>query len=620
MRAPLWLRPASQCSRHRAPRHAQNVPEKTGDGVHTGQSEHPDVQLRRRTSATAATPAREPDHDRRAAADGTSAHVAAEPARAAPTVRPRAAQCRANRLEALFALPAAEGRHQHRALRPRRLPGQTPTSPAWTPYRALLDKYGLHAGGRHGTHDRRRRQWTAPRRRRQDPRHGLHRLRRRPVPGRSAATTNTLRTAEASTASASSSVEAGVGPVYIHNHTGEFDAKYVDNGVLKTAWQILIERTDAALRRSPRSTPSGPRTRSTTRPAPRSPASSTSSRRASSCCTSRTASTSTTQPSPTNSRGGSPRAFGTGEVDYRPIFAAAKNRVQYYHQEHDGGTITDADVSFTQPQGSRRTASVPTVLGLPTSFPTVAAGTAAAENVVPVTITNTGDAPLTSPTSTLATGDNAGDFSSSAARAAATRASRTALPASRSPRALANGHPGRPARHLHRHRRLQADHARTPLGRPPAVHLERRRRDRAILLTGTSTGDAVGAVGGDRRLAAEPDARRAGELRRVHAGRRPHLRRRRRRDRRQHRRRRDAVGQRPERRPPRATWSTARSRCRSRCRSARPTRQPGTAYTPLSETAGTPTTCSPTPARRRVPTRDARLPPGHRRHRHAPLR
>ena len=42
---------------------------------------------------------------------------------------------------------------------------------------------------------------------------------------------------------------------------------------------------------------------------------------------------------PTNSRrGGSPRATGTGELDFRPIFAAAVNRVRYYHQEHDGGT------------------------------------------------------------------------------------------------------------------------------------------------------------------------------------------------------------------------------------------------------------------------------------------
>ena len=35
-----------------------------------------------------------------------------------------------------------------------------------------------------------------------------------------------------------------MGPVYVHNHTNEFDKKYVDNGVLKYAWDIMIERTD----------------------------------------------------------------------------------------------------------------------------------------------------------------------------------------------------------------------------------------------------------------------------------------------------------------------------------------------------------------------------------------
>ena len=41
------------------------------------------------------------------------------------------------------------------------------------------------------------------------------------------------------------SVEAGVGKVYIHNHTGEFDAKYDVNGTIKTAWEILMDNTDA---------------------------------------------------------------------------------------------------------------------------------------------------------------------------------------------------------------------------------------------------------------------------------------------------------------------------------------------------------------------------------------
>ena len=40
------------------------------------------------------------------------------------------------------------------------------------------------------------------------------------------------------------SVEAGIGPAYIHNHTDEFDRKYVHNGVLMTAFDILMAETD----------------------------------------------------------------------------------------------------------------------------------------------------------------------------------------------------------------------------------------------------------------------------------------------------------------------------------------------------------------------------------------
>ena len=85
-------------------------------------------------------------------------------------------------------------------------------------------------------------------------------------------------------------------------------------------------------------------------------------------------------PPETNSRGGSPRATGTGELDFRPILAAANNRVHYYHQEHDGGTLADANTSFTNLKGSGP-ASVATMLALPATFPTVAAGTPAAANV-----------------------------------------------------------------------------------------------------------------------------------------------------------------------------------------------------------------------------------------------
>ena len=56
-------------------------------------------------------------------------------------------------------------------------------------------------------------------------------------------------------------------------------------------------------------------------------------------------------PPESNSRGGSPRATGTGELDFRPIFAAANNRVHYYHQEHDGGTLADAEHELHEPEG-----------------------------------------------------------------------------------------------------------------------------------------------------------------------------------------------------------------------------------------------------------------------------
>ena len=85
---------------------------------------------------------------------------------------------------------------------------------------------------------------------------------------------------------------------------------------------------------------------------------------------------------------------GNGEIDFRPIFAAAANRVRYYHQEHDGGTLTDAEISLTNLHG-QGSAVVGTAYGAPTTFPSVPANTPASSNVVPVVIYNTGEAPLT---------------------------------------------------------------------------------------------------------------------------------------------------------------------------------------------------------------------------------
>ncbi len=88
----------------------------------------------------------------------------------------------------------------------------------------------------------------------------------------------------------------------------------------------------------------------------------------------------------------SPRAIGTGELDFLPILAAAKGKVRYYHQEQDGGTTTDAETSFNNLKGIN-TAVVPTLLALPRTFQSVRPGEES--QIVAVLVENTGDVPLT---------------------------------------------------------------------------------------------------------------------------------------------------------------------------------------------------------------------------------
>jgi sugar phosphate isomerase/epimerase len=295
--------------------------------------------------------------------------------------------CQRERLEGLFAFFQRKGVTNIELFSHAGFPANTDI-PGLQAYRALLDKYGLHAAGWHGTVTVPGTAWT-------------QRIAAAKILGADYIGSggladpgintyaNTLATAANLNALGKESVEAGVGPVYIHNHTGEFDAKYMDNGVLKWAWQIIMERTD-----------------------PRYVNAELDVFWSSDAFNDVTGTASAAlinnfptrirmlhikdginvagQPGPTNSRSGSPRPTGTGEVDFRPIFAAAKNRVQYYHHEHDGGNVTDANLSFTNLKGIN-TASVPAVLGLPVSFPSVPAGTAAAANVIPVKIENTGD-------------------------------------------------------------------------------------------------------------------------------------------------------------------------------------------------------------------------------------
>ena len=152
------------------------------------------------------------------------------------------AECRWERLERLFALPGVQGRHERRALRPRELPGQRrhrepgPLSRAARQVRAARRRLARrHERGQLGRSHRRR----------EDPRRRLPRLRRLPEPGHRLATPTRSLPPRRSTASASASIEAGLGPAYHHNHQDEFAFKYVDNGVLKPAWEVIMDNTDA---------------------------------------------------------------------------------------------------------------------------------------------------------------------------------------------------------------------------------------------------------------------------------------------------------------------------------------------------------------------------------------
>jgi sugar phosphate isomerase/epimerase len=55
---------------------------------------------------------------------------------------------------------------------------------------------------------------------------------------------NTLATAETLNRLGERSVKNGTGPVFGHNHRAEFTTQYMDDGELKSAWQILVENTD----------------------------------------------------------------------------------------------------------------------------------------------------------------------------------------------------------------------------------------------------------------------------------------------------------------------------------------------------------------------------------------
>src|SRR4051794_33204233 len=331
-------------------------------------------------------------------------------------------ECRWNRLDSLFAFLAKKGVSNVELFDHANLPSYTTGNldvAGWQRYRALLDKYNLHAGGWHGSMTES--QWDT--RLQAAKILGLDYIGSGGFPNPGIGSyDNTLKTVEALNRLGKKSVEAGVGQVYFHNHQGEFRSRYVDNGVRKTAWQIVMERMDqryvtaeidAGWASDAYDDNTGTKVASLINQFP----SGVKMLHIKDVRNNIPATPPASGDPLDGNQGASPVAFGSsiGEIDYEPIFQAAVNRVQYYHQEQDGGTLNDADISLTNLKGTGAQVKS-AVLALPTTFPSVAAGTAAANNQLPITIKNTGDTPLTVTSVALLTGGNArqdetpGDF------------------------------------------------------------------------------------------------------------------------------------------------------------------------------------------------------------------
>jgi len=188
------------------------------------------------------------------------------------------------------------------------------------------------------------------------------------------------------------SVEAGVGPAYFHNHASAFNPanRINDAGVLKTQWQFLMDHTDPRYVRAQIDlgwAVSGQQDMVALMSNPTYAA--------------RVISFHVKDVVNPRVNAGTAdlRALGDGDINFAPIFAAAKNRVRWYLYEYDPVTpgqnggfnpFTSADKSFAALAGD----PAPVAYAKPTQFTSVPAGTAAANNVTPIKVTNIGDAPL----------------------------------------------------------------------------------------------------------------------------------------------------------------------------------------------------------------------------------
>ena len=204
---------------------------------------------------------------------------------------------------------------------------------------------------------------------------------------------NALNTAQLLNQLGKRSVDAGLGPLYFHNHAAAFSTKLVDNGVTKTAEDVLLDHTDSRYVKVQFDLfwlASGLSNDNTAMLAEINKYGN------------RIVSVHMKDGvTPTPSAGTAQlRELGNGVVDFSTLLAALKNKTKYYYYEYDPVTpgqnggfnpFTSADTSLANMQAD----PAPALYAPVTNFPSVPANTAAADNQLAIPVTNKGDAPLT---------------------------------------------------------------------------------------------------------------------------------------------------------------------------------------------------------------------------------
>jgi hypothetical protein len=162
--------------------------------------------------------------------------------------------------------------------------------------------------------------------------------------------------------------------------------------------------------------------------------------------------------------------------------------VRYYFAERDpvgigGPTNFNPFTNTADSAANLKSAPIGVAKAAPQQFTSVPAGTAAANNVKPVVVTNDGDGPLVFTTAQPSiTAHNLDVGSAGRLRG-------------RQPELLGHDAPAR--RHLHDQRRLQADAHQLDVDRVPAFSSNSDNSTERVLVAGTSTGESLNNVGAD---------------------------------------------------------------------------------------------------------------------------